>query len=68
MKPSPTEPETSTEPAGEPEPESTTETSSLTGRDLYMKLEDAVSKISSDYYMTDMFLKITLSGARSGAT
>lgn len=51
----PAEPETSTEPAGEPEPESTTETSSLTGRDLYMKLEDAVSKISSDYYMTDMF-------------
>lgn len=53
--PPPTEPEISTEPAGEPEPESTTETSSLTGRDLYMKLEDAVSKISSDYYMTDMF-------------
>lgn len=53
--PPPTEPETSTEPAGEPEPESTTETSSLTGRDLYMKLEDAVSKISSDYYMTDTF-------------
>ena len=53
--PPPTEPETSTEPAGEPEPESTTETSSLTGRDLYMKLEDAVSKISSDYYMTDVF-------------
>lgn len=53
--PPPTEPETSTEPAGEPEPESTTETSSLTGRDLYMKLEDAVLKISSDYYMTDMF-------------
>lgn len=53
--PPPTEPETSAEPAGEPEPESTTETSSLTGRDLYMKLEDAVSKISSDYYMTDMF-------------
>lgn len=53
--PPPTEPETSTEPAGEPETESTTETSSLTGRDLYMKLEDAVSKISSDYYMTDMF-------------
>nr|DAH19774.1 MAG TPA: hypothetical protein [Caudoviricetes sp.] len=44
-----TEPETGTEPAAEPE------TSSLTGRDLYMKLEDAVSKISSDYYMTDMF-------------
>lgn len=42
-----------TEPAGEPEP--TPETSSLTGRDLYMKLEDAVSKISSDYYMTDVF-------------
>lgn len=37
------------------EPESTTETSSLTDRDLYMKLEDAVSKISSDYYMTDVF-------------
>lgn len=50
-----TEPETSTEPAGEPESESTTETSSLTGRDMHMKLEDAVSKISSDYYMTDMF-------------
>ena len=49
----PTEPETGTEPAGEPEP--APETSSLTGRDLYMKLEDAVSKISSDYYMTDMF-------------
>ena len=49
------EPETGTEPAGEPEPESTTETSSLTDRDLYMKLEDAVSKISSDYYMTDVF-------------
>lgn len=47
------EPETGTEPAGKPEP--TTETSSLTGRDLYMKLEDAVSKISSDYYMTDVF-------------
>lgn len=46
--PPPTEPETGTEPAGEPEP--TSETSSLTGRDLYMKLEDAVSKISSDYY------------------
>lgn len=43
------------EPAGEPEPEPAPETSSLTGRDLYMKLEDAVSKISSDYYMTDMF-------------
>lgn len=42
-----------TELAGEPEP--APETSSLTGRDLYMKLEDAVSKISSDYYMTDMF-------------
>lgn len=40
-------------PVGEPKP--TPETSSLTGRDLYMKLEDAVSKISSDYYMTDMF-------------
>lgn len=51
--PPPTEPETGTEPAGEPEP--APETSSLTGRDLYMKLEDAVSKISSDYYMTDMF-------------
>lgn len=51
----PAEPETSTEPAGEPEPESTTETSSLTGRDLYMKLENAVSKINSDYHMTDMF-------------
>ena len=49
----PTEPETAIEPAGEPEP--APETSSLTGRDLYMKLEDAVSKISSDYYMTDMF-------------
>lgn len=42
-----------TEPAGEPEP--APETSSLTGRDLYMKLEDAVSKISSDYYMTGVF-------------
>lgn len=42
-----------TEPAGDPEP--APEISSLTGRDLYMKLEDAVSKISSDYYMTDMF-------------
>lgn len=51
--PPPTEPETGTEPAGEPEP--TPETSSLTGRDLYIKLEDAVSKISSDYYMTDVF-------------
>lgn len=51
--PPPTEPETGTKPAGEPEP--APETSSLTGRDLYMKLEDAVSKISSDYYMTDMF-------------
>lgn len=40
-------------PVGEPEP--TPKTSSLTDRDLYMKLEDAVSKISSDYYMTDMF-------------
>lgn len=51
--PPPTEPGTGTEPAGEPKP--APETSSLTGRDLYMKLEDAVSKISSDYYMTDMF-------------
>lgn len=51
--PPPTEPETGTEPAGNPEP--APEISSLTGRDLYMKLEDAVSKISSDYYMTDMF-------------
>lgn len=51
--PPPTEPETGTEPAGDPEP--APEISSLTGRDLYMKLEDAVSKISSDYYMTDMF-------------
>ena len=51
--PLPTEPETGTEPAGDPEP--APEISSLTGRDLYMKLEDAVSKISSDYYMTDMF-------------
>lgn len=48
-----TKPETGTEPAGEPEP--TPEISSLTGRDLYMKLEDAVLKISSDYYMTDVF-------------
>lgn len=48
-----TEPETGTEPAGDPEP--APEISSLTGRDLCMKLEDAVSKISSDYYMTDMF-------------
>lgn len=51
--PPPTEPETGTEPAGGPEP--APETSSLTVRDLYMKLEDAVSKISSDYYMTDIF-------------
>lgn len=51
--PPPTEPETGTEPAGDPEP--APEISSLTGRDLYIKLEDAVSKISSDYYMTDMF-------------
>ena len=51
--PPPTEPETGTEPAGDPEP--ALEISSLTGRDLHMKLEDAVSKISSDYYMTDMF-------------
>lgn len=51
--PPPTEPETGTEPAGDPEP--APEISSLTGRDLHMKLEDAVSKISSDYYMTDMF-------------
>lgn len=51
--PLPTEPETGTEPAGDSEP--APEISSLTGRDLYMKLEDAVSKISSDYYMTDMF-------------
>ena len=51
--PPPTEPETGTEPAGDTEP--APEISSLTGRDLYIKLEDAVSKISSDYYMTDMF-------------
>lgn len=51
--PLPTEPETGAEPAGDSEP--APEISSLTGRDLYMKLEDAVSKISSDYYMTDMF-------------
>lgn len=51
--PPPTEPETGTEPAGDTEP--APEISSLTGRDLYMKLKDAVSKISSDYYMTDMF-------------
>ena len=43
------------EPDAAPATEPTPETSSLTDRDLYMKLEDAVSKISSDYYMTDMF-------------
>lgn len=46
---------TETEQAEQTVTESTTETSSLTDRDLYMKLEDAVSKISSDYYMTDVF-------------
>ena len=49
--PPPTEPETGTEPAGDPAPA----TSSLTARDLYMKLADAVFQVGSDYYMTDMF-------------
>lgn len=41
--PPPIEPETGTEPAGEPEP--APETSSLTDRDLYMKLEDFATPI-----------------------
>lgn len=49
------EPETGTEPAGEPEPESTTETSSLTGHDLYEKLNEAVVKFNSDMYLVEMF-------------
>lgn len=53
--PPPTEPETGTEPAGEPEPESTTETSSLTGHDLYEKLNEAVVKFNSDMYLAEVF-------------
>lgn len=44
-----------TEPAGEPEPESTTETSSLTGHDLYEKLNEAVVKFNSDMYLAEVF-------------
>lgn len=46
---------TGTEPAGEPEPESTTETSSLTGHDLYEKLNEAVVKFNSDMYLAEVF-------------
>lgn len=51
--PPPTEPETGTEPAGEPEP--TQETSSLTGHDLYEKLNEAVVKFNSDMYLAEVF-------------
>ena len=53
--PPPTEPETGAEPAGEPEPESTHETSSLTGHDLYEKLNEAVVKFNSDMYLAEVF-------------
>ena len=51
--PPPTEPETGTEPAGEPDP--TPETSSLTGHDLYEKLNEAVVKFNSDMYLAEVF-------------
>ena len=53
--PPPTEPETGTDHAGEPEPESITETSSLTGHDLYEKLNEAVVKFNSDMYLAEVF-------------
>ena len=49
----PTEPETGAEPAGEPE--SAPETSSLTGHDLYEKLNEAVVKFNSDMYLSEVF-------------
>ena len=49
--PPPTEPET--DPAGEPDP--TPETSSLTGHDLYEKLNEAVVKFNSDMYLAEVF-------------
>lgn len=51
--PPPAEPETGTEPASEPEP--TSETSSLTGHDLYEKLNEAVEKFNSDMYLAEVF-------------
>lgn len=51
--PPPTEPETGAEPAGEPE--SAPETSSLTGHDLYEKLNEAVVKFNSDMYLAEVF-------------
>lgn len=51
--PPPTEPETGTEPTGEPEP--APETSSLTGHDLYEKLNEAVVKFNSDMYLAEVF-------------
>lgn len=48
-----TEPETGAEPAGEPE--SAPETSSLTGHDLYEKLNEAVVKFNSDMYLAEVF-------------
>lgn len=53
--PPPTEPEAGAEPAGEPEAESTPETSALTGHDLYEKLNDAIVKFNSDMYLTEVF-------------
>lgn len=51
--PPPTEPETGAKPAGEPEP--VPETSSLTGHDLYEKLNEAVVKFNSDMYLAEVF-------------
>lgn len=51
--PPPTEPETGTEPTGEPE--HAPETSSLTGHDLYEKLNEAVVKFNSDMYLAEVF-------------
>ena len=51
--PPPTEPETGAEPAGEPE--SAPEISSLTGHDLYEKLNEAVVKFNSDMYLAEVF-------------
>lgn len=51
--PPPTEPETGAEPACESEP--APETSSLTGHDLYEKLNEAVVKFNSDMYLAEVF-------------
>ena len=51
--PPPAEPAIGTEPAGEPE--STPATSSLTCHDLMNKLAEAVNKVNSDMYLTEMF-------------